>query len=349
MLGSGLDGQDARDRRARADRPRGRAPRRGVRDAGRLREPPADRRRPGSGSSWRSCSARADVVSLHCPLTPETRHLIDAQALAAMRPSAVLVNTTRGPVVDEAALVDALRAGRSPARRSTSTSASPRCTPGCSSSSRSCSPPPRQRHRRDPRRDGTALRRGARGRAARRPLPRERSRPGRLAGRAVSLPAGLARELEAAVGADGVIGELDERRTYECDGLTSHRVVPELVVLPRSAEQVQAAVRLCHAHRVPFVARGAGTGLSGGARALRRRDRDLARAPEPDPRGRPRERADRRRAGRDEQRGHAGGRRRTGSTTRPTRRASTSARSAATSPRTRAARTASSTGSPSTT
>ncbi len=55
--------------------------------------------------------ARADVVSLHCPLTPETRHLVDAQALAAMRPSAVLVNTTRGPVVDEAALVDALRAG----------------------------------------------------------------------------------------------------------------------------------------------------------------------------------------------------------------------------------------------
>lgn len=81
----------------------------------------------------------------------------------------------------------------------------------------------------------------------------------------MSLPAGLARELEAAVGPGGVIGELDERRTYECDGLTSHRVVPELVVIPRTAEQVQAAVRLCHAHRVPFVARGAGTGLSGGA------------------------------------------------------------------------------------
>lgn len=55
--------------------------------------------------------ATADVVSLHCPLTPATRHLIDARALAAMRPSAMLVNTTRGPVVDEAALVDALRAG----------------------------------------------------------------------------------------------------------------------------------------------------------------------------------------------------------------------------------------------
>ena len=55
--------------------------------------------------------AGADVISLHCPLAPETRHLIDARALKAMRQSAVLVNTTRGPVVDEAALVDALRAG----------------------------------------------------------------------------------------------------------------------------------------------------------------------------------------------------------------------------------------------
>lgn len=51
----------------------------------------------------------SDVVSLHCPLTPETHHLIDVSALEAMKPSAFLVNTTRGPVVDEAALVDALR------------------------------------------------------------------------------------------------------------------------------------------------------------------------------------------------------------------------------------------------
>jgi glyoxylate reductase len=53
----------------------------------------------------------ADVVSLHCPLTAETRHLIDAPALARMKPTAFLVNTTRGPVVDEGALVDALRGG----------------------------------------------------------------------------------------------------------------------------------------------------------------------------------------------------------------------------------------------
>ncbi|MFE0025341.1 2-hydroxyacid dehydrogenase [Amycolatopsis sp. NPDC059021] len=54
---------------------------------------------------------RADVVSLHCPLTAATRHLIDADALRAMKPGAYLVNTTRGPVVDEAALSDALEAG----------------------------------------------------------------------------------------------------------------------------------------------------------------------------------------------------------------------------------------------
>ena len=53
----------------------------------------------------------ADVVSLHCPLSAETHHLIDAAALAGMRPSAFLVNTTRGPVVDEAALAAALRSG----------------------------------------------------------------------------------------------------------------------------------------------------------------------------------------------------------------------------------------------
>jgi glyoxylate reductase len=53
----------------------------------------------------------ADVVSLHCPLSAETRHLITAERLAQMKRSAYLVNTTRGPVVDEAALVDALRDG----------------------------------------------------------------------------------------------------------------------------------------------------------------------------------------------------------------------------------------------
>ncbi|MGZ8377091.1 MAG: 2-hydroxyacid dehydrogenase [Gemmatirosa sp.] len=56
--------------------------------------------------------AASDVVSLHCPATPATRHLIDAAALAHVRPGAILVNTARGDVVDEAALADALRDGR---------------------------------------------------------------------------------------------------------------------------------------------------------------------------------------------------------------------------------------------
>jgi glyoxylate reductase len=53
----------------------------------------------------------ADVVSLHCPLTAQTRHLISAERLAGIKPGAVLVNTARGPVVDETALVAALREG----------------------------------------------------------------------------------------------------------------------------------------------------------------------------------------------------------------------------------------------
>ena len=54
----------------------------------------------------------SDVVSIHCPATPQTHHLIDARALAMMRPTAILVNTARGDVVDETALAAALRGGR---------------------------------------------------------------------------------------------------------------------------------------------------------------------------------------------------------------------------------------------
>jgi lactate dehydrogenase-like 2-hydroxyacid dehydrogenase len=56
--------------------------------------------------------AESDVVTLHCPLTPQTRHLIDDAALARMRPTALLVNTARGPIVDTDALLRALEEGR---------------------------------------------------------------------------------------------------------------------------------------------------------------------------------------------------------------------------------------------
>src|SRR5260370_36959839 len=61
------------------------------------------------------------------------------------------------------------------------------------------------------------------------------------------------------------IREPEQLRTYEWDGLTGRRVVPSLVALPGNVEEVQAVVRLCNEERIPFVARGAGTGLSGGA------------------------------------------------------------------------------------
>jgi glycolate oxidase len=81
----------------------------------------------------------------------------------------------------------------------------------------------------------------------------------------VALAATVRRAFEGVLGRDGVIADRVRCRAYECDGLTGYRVVPELVLLPRDTEQVAAAVRICAQHGVPFVARGAGTGLSGGA------------------------------------------------------------------------------------
>src|SRR5688572_14281201 len=72
-------------------------------------------------------------------------------------------------------------------------------------------------------------------------------------------------ELERLCGADAVFHEPVDVMAYECDGLPYLRAVPAAVVLPASAAEVQAVVRLCHRERVPFVARGHGTGLSGGA------------------------------------------------------------------------------------
>jgi len=66
-------------------------------------------------------------------------------------------------------------------------------------------------------------------------------------------------------GADSVITDPQQLATYECDGLTAHRCSPGIVVLPQTAEQIAAIVGECAARAIPFVARGSGTGLSGGA------------------------------------------------------------------------------------
>ena len=71
--------------------------------------------KPGAAGERRPLAdllAESDVVSLHVPLTRETERLIDAEAIARMKPGAVIVNTARGALIDEAALVDALRTGR---------------------------------------------------------------------------------------------------------------------------------------------------------------------------------------------------------------------------------------------
>jgi len=81
----------------------------------------------------------------------------------------------------------------------------------------------------------------------------------------VALPAGFVDELVDALGAGFVITEPEQLATYDCDGLTGWRARPACVVLPGSTEEVQAVLQLCARDCVPFVARGAGTGLSGGA------------------------------------------------------------------------------------
>jgi glycolate oxidase len=76
---------------------------------------------------------------------------------------------------------------------------------------------------------------------------------------------GLIPAFAALLGTDRVVTERAQLRTYECDGLAVYKVTPAVVVLPRTAEEVRDVVRLCVDAGVPYVARGSGTGLSGGA------------------------------------------------------------------------------------
>ncbi len=80
-----------------------------------------------------------------------------------------------------------------------------------------------------------------------------------------ALPAGFVDRLRQAVGEMSVLTDPAELRVYDCDGLTGWRATPACVVLPRTVDEVQATLRVCAEDGVPWVARGAGTGLSGGS------------------------------------------------------------------------------------
>ena len=75
----------------------------------------------------------------------------------------------------------------------------------------------------------------------------------------------LRQRLNEVLPADSVIEERESQRPFECDGLTLYRELPLLVVLPRTEDQVQSVLRICHDLSVPVVPRGSGTGLCAGA------------------------------------------------------------------------------------
>ena len=75
----------------------------------------------------------------------------------------------------------------------------------------------------------------------------------------------VVRALQAVLPAEALLWQAEDTTPYECDGLTAYRQRPLVVALPETEAQVQAVLRTCHALGVPVVARGAGTGLSGGA------------------------------------------------------------------------------------
>ncbi len=83
-----------------------------------------------------------------------------------------------------------------------------------------------------------------------------------------TLRALLARQFAKHVDSNYILTSEEERRPYECDGLSAYRYLPLIVVLPADSTQVQAILKICHEQSVPVVARGAGTGLSGGALPL---------------------------------------------------------------------------------
>jgi glycolate oxidase len=76
-------------------------------------------------------------------------------------------------------------------------------------------------------------------------------------------------QLQKTLNPENILSEPEEMKPYECDALSAYKVLPWLVVMPETVEEVQAVLRLCHQFNIPVVARGAGTGLSGGALPVR--------------------------------------------------------------------------------
>ncbi|HTF38852.1 MAG TPA: FAD-binding oxidoreductase, partial [Blastocatellia bacterium] len=91
--------------------------------------------------------------------------------------------------------------------------------------------------------------------------PTEREQPN-------SLPKAVVEKLKAAIGNKHVLTDPDELFVYEADALTIHKHLPSAVVIPGTAEEVAAAVKILADAQIPFTPRGAGTGLSGGAISL---------------------------------------------------------------------------------
>ena len=78
----------------------------------------------------------------------------------------------------------------------------------------------------------------------------------------------LIRQFQDILPADSVLFELEDLKPFECDGLSAYRQIPLAVVLPETEEQVREILRVCRRENIPVVARGSGTGLSGGALPL---------------------------------------------------------------------------------
>ena len=125
--------------------------------AARSRRPEAERRLGAEHATLEALLERSDFVTLHVPLSPQTHHLIDAHALERMKPGAILVNTSRGGLVDAAALAEAIRDGRLAGAGLDVYEQEPQVPPELMELERVVlAPAHRLGHRRGPRRDGAA-------------------------------------------------------------------------------------------------------------------------------------------------------------------------------------------------